>query len=415
MRVYLEAYGCSMNFAETSMLREAYKISGYDIVESPQDADLVVVGSCVVIEHTERKVLKRIKEFVSMGKKVVVIGCMPLARAELLEELDVIGIPSVELESRYEELGIQINPYTCVPKLNRVDVAIPIAQGCLGNCSYCITKLARGNLKSKSIDYIVNYARKAISMGYKEIRLTAQDTGDYGKDIGSDIAELVEKISSLEGDFRIRVGMMSPQPAEKFKRILDAFDNEKVYKFFHIPVQSGDDDVLKDMGRRYTVDDFISNVEMIKERFENYTLSTDIIVGYPTEDENSFKKSMDLVKKTSPNIVNITRFSPRPGTRAFRYKPLPGSIVKKRSRELTKLVMKIGLKNNLKLLGKDFNVLVVEKGRGDSMLTRTDFYRPVVLKGKLPMGTFTQAKVIGITHAYLVGKEKREEGRQRDV
>jgi len=410
MRVYLEAYGCTMNFAETSMLREAYRISGYDIVESPEDADLVVVGSCVVIEHTERKVLKRIKEFVSMGKRVVVTGCMPLARAELLEGLDVVGIPSVEIEERYEEIGLQVNPYDCIPKLNRVDVAIPIAQGCLGNCSYCITKLARGNLKSKSVDYIVNYARRAILMGYKEIRLTAQDTGDYGKDIGTDIAELVKRVSSLEGDFRIRVGMMSPQPVQRFKRILDVFDNEKVYKFFHIPVQSGDDDVLKDMGRRYTVDDFLYNVEMIKERFENYTLSTDIIVGYPTEDENSFKKSMKIVEKTSPNIVNITRFSPRPGTRAFRYKPLPGRVVKRRSRELTKLVMKIGLKNNLKLLGKDFNVLIVENGRGDSMLSRTDFYRPVVLKGKLPIGTFTKAKIVGITNAYLIGKEKKGGG-----
>lgn len=406
MKVYLEAYGCTLNFTETSMVAEAYRRSGYEIVEDPEIADIIVVGSCIVIEHTERKILRRIKKFESTNKRVYVIGCMPSGRKDLLSNLNVIPIPSTELEKRYEELGLEVNPYDCVPKLDRVDIGVPISQGCLGNCSYCITKLARGNLRSRSIDYILNYVRQAIKLGYREIRLTAQDTGDYGKDIGTDISTLIKSVAAIDGDFRIRVGMMSPQKESIFSRILDAFENEKVYKFFHLPVQSGDDEVLQDMNRRYSVEDFVKNVEMIRERFEHFTLSTDIIVGYPTETEESFRKTVELIEYTSPDIINITRFSARPGTKAYSYKELPGRIVKKRSRTLTKLSIEIGLRNNLKLFGKSFEILIVENGKENGNLVgRTNFYRPVVIKNeRFKIGEFSRALIVGVTPHYLIGK-----------
>ncbi|MCS7118812.1 MAG: tRNA (N(6)-L-threonylcarbamoyladenosine(37)-C(2))-methylthiotransferase, partial [Archaeoglobaceae archaeon] len=298
---------------------------------------------------------------------------------------------------------------SCLPKLRSDENSIAIvsiAEGCVGRCSFCATKFARGKLRSFSISKILEEVEKAVKLGFKEIQLTSQDTGCYGLDKGDFLlSELLKGISRIEGDFRVRVGMMNPQHAkEQIERLLEAFESEKIYKFLHIPVQSGDNRVLEDMRRDHTVEDFLEVVDAFRSKFE-ITLATDIIVGYPTETEESFWKTHELIEEVKPDMVNITRFSKRKGTPAEKLKEIPGWIVKERSRKLTDLCVRIGLENNRKFIGKSLKVLITSYGK-KWMLARTNSYRAVITTGKL--GEFKSVKIGTCRHNYLLDEELLE-------
>jgi len=194
---------------------------------------------------------------------------------------------------------------------------VPIATGCLGNCAYCITKIARGDLSSRHPSGIIESVRSLASSGPIEIQLTGQDTAAYGLDIGTDLPSLVREICAIPGDFRLRVGMMNPRSALPIvKQISDAYAEQKVFKFLHLPVQSASDEILAHMERGYRVADFRMFVDAVRKVVPEMTLSTDIIVGYPGEKEEDHMANLDLIREVKPDIVNVTRFSPRPGTRA---------------------------------------------------------------------------------------------------
>jgi MiaB/RimO family radical SAM methylthiotransferase len=186
--------------------------------------------------------------------------------------------------------------------------------------------------------------------------------------------------------------------------IIDGFNNYKIYKFLHLPVQSGDDSILKKMNRKYTISDFINIIGKFKDKFHKITLSTDIIVGFPTETKEQFNNSIKLIERISPDVLNITRFSARPNTIA---KKLSGRIiteeVKNRSRILSKISNDISLKINKKYIGKKYNVLTTEIGKNNTILGRTDNYKPVVLKGSIPLGEFFMVEIIDCEQNYLVG------------
>ena len=215
------------------------------------------------------------------------------------------------------------------------------------------------------------------------------------------LPELLERISEIEGDFRVRVGMMNPHHAVRMlDDLVEAFRSEKIYKFVHVPVQSGDEKVLKDMGRAHTVEDYEEVVSTFRRNFDDVMISTDIIVGFPTETEEAFVKSYELIRRTEPEIVNITRFSKRPFTPASKLKDIPDWIKKERSRRLTRLAREIGLKRNRRFLGKRLRVLVTKRGKGDTFMARADSYRPVIVsEGRL--GEFLTVEVVDCTFNYL--------------
>ncbi|MDI9610058.1 MAG: tRNA (N(6)-L-threonylcarbamoyladenosine(37)-C(2))-methylthiotransferase [Archaeoglobales archaeon] len=414
MRVAIETYGCTMNQADSDIMRAF--ISREFTLSSVEDADVVVVNSCGVIDFTERKILKRILELKNAGKKIVLAGCLSRISKQAIELADSAISPDnvdkiVETINSVFNCGVKILSWrdldkSCIPKLRSGDnviAIVSISEGCLGRCSFCATKFARGKLRSFSLEGIVRDVENALKSGFKEIQLTSQDTGCYGLDKGEFLLpKLLEKISKIEGEFRVRVGMMNPQHAKKqLEALLKAFESEKIYKFLHLPVQHGDNKVLEDMKRDHTVEDFLEVVEEFRRNFE-ITLSTDIIVGYPTETEESFWKTYELIEEVRPDIVNITRFSKRKGTPAERLKETPGWIVKSRSRELTELCVRIGLENNRKFLGKEIEVLITSSGR-KWMLSRTNSYRAVITDGKL--GEIKKVKIGAFRHNYLLDEE----------
>jgi MiaB/RimO family radical SAM methylthiotransferase len=203
----------------------------------------------------------------------------------------------------------------------------------------------------------------------------------------------------------MRVGMMNPFTALKnLDSIIQGFDNPKIYKFLHLPVQSGDNDILKKMDRKYYVEDFLKIIKKFRVNYPNITISTDIIVGFPTETEEQFQSTVNLLKKVKPDITNITRFSARPFTKA---KSMDGRIktevVKQRSKILTELCNNISKENNEKHVGKKYSILITEKGKNNTLVGRTDDYKPVVIKEKTALGDLINAEITEAAPTYLVG------------
>ncbi|MCU0852233.1 MAG: tRNA (N(6)-L-threonylcarbamoyladenosine(37)-C(2))-methylthiotransferase, partial [Thermoplasmata archaeon] len=282
---------------------------------------------------------------------------------------------------------------------------VPIATGCRGNCAYCITKLARGELRSRPPAKIVESVRTLVSRGPREIQLTAQDTASYGADVGGDLPSLVRDICSIDADFRLRIGMMNPKTALPLVDALGRmYQDPKVFKFLHLPVQSGSDRILESMDRGYTAADFEDIVNAIRKDVPDMTLSTDLIVGYPGETSEDHELNLRLIASTRPDIVNVTKFSPRPRTKALDQGPaVVGWKAKDRSREITVLRFKVALENNKAQIGKEFRALATERGKRESTILRTDEYRQIVVPEALELGKYFDVRVRRATATYLVG------------
>lgn len=399
MKIYTESYGCTLNKAETINIAEAIKKNGYEQTLDPAEADVILIGTCIVIQHTENHMLKRIEELKKYNKKLVISGCLPALKKDMFTNFITITPKDLNIHLKLLNMDLDLSTFSKTDE----PVAIPIAQGCLGKCTYCITKLARGYLKSYPEKEILRKVEMAVSLNHKEIRITAQDTAAYGKDVGTSLPELLKKTVQIDGEYRIRVGMMEPKETLTIlDPLLEIYENKKIFKFMHLPVQSGDDAILNNMRREYSVSDFYKIVSKIKERFSHLTFSTDVIVGYPTETEESFENTVKLVQNISPDILNITRFSPRPMTVAYDLKPILQRKVKEWSRILTKIHLKISEENNQKLIGTVHKALVTECGKR-YFLARSEGYRPIILKD-VKINKFYNVEIIDAKNVYLIGK-----------
>ena len=289
--------------------------------------------------------------------------------------------------------------------LEGVTGAVSISDGCVGQCSYCIVKQARGDIVSYPPRTIVNSVKRLVEAGAKEILITSQDTAAYGLDIGVCLPDLLNSITEIDGDFYIRVGMMNPLTTLKIlDDLAESFDDPKVFKFLHLPVQSSSDRILESMKRGYSVSDYVQIVDAFRERFPNLTLSTDFIVGYPGENTDDFERTMLLLKKTKPLKVNITRFSPRPNTPAAKMPDILERVKKERSRALTKAYHKISSELHRSLVGLLTEVIVTEKGKEGSVIARDPYYRNIVIKKNLKLGERHPVKIVDARTNYLVGE-----------
>jgi len=420
-KVYAEAFGCSANFADYEMAMGLLREAGFQLVENPEESDLLMAFTCTVKTPTERKMVRRIRELQALGKPFVVAGCMPKVEAELIEEIapraslmgpdSILKVVKVAEETlwgvRAHALEDMLVPKTCLPRVRKNPVVhiAPISSGCVGDCSYCIVKLARGRLFSYPLEAVVEDASRAIASGAKEIWVTAQDTAAYTSG-GARLPDLLEALCSLEGRFFIRVGMMTPNNAlSTLEDLIEAFRRDRVFKFLHIPVQSGNDEVLERMNRRYNVDDFKHIVARFREEIPRISLSTDIICGFPGETEDQFRDSLRLVEEVKPDVVNISRFGPRPGTKAAEMRPqTPGWETKRRSRMLSQRWRSLSLERNRQWIGWSGEVLIDEKGRGDSWVGRNYAYKAVVLRGEAHLGDLLQVRVVDAQPQYLLGE-----------
>ena len=453
MKIYIKTYGCTANHADSRYIAEAITSIGHTLCDEA-DADMIIVNTCTVTECTEQRVLSYIRSHHhdhhsdnhchhsdNHGKDMIVAGCLPAAQPEYMRQLGIDKfitprtlnditrlIPENTTKSITENTAPGLISQNPLPTSTAIAVpietmgsgckitqnplptstaiaAVNIATGCIGDCSYCIVKKARGELTSKPIPEIKQEVTKLISNGIWEIQLAGQDTACYGLDTGYSLPELLDELSNISGDFRIRVGMMNPAAAKNITgELIEAYRNEKIYKFLHLPVQSGSDTVLEDMKRHYKTEDYRKIISAFRSHYPDGIVSTDFIVGYPTERGEDFQHTLALLREVQAFKVNITRFSPRPHTKASQLKEISSGIKKERSRELTKEHHRIARQILHRYIGKTCNVTVTKRGKNNTSVTREDNYRYIVIKEKLPLTSHHRVKITDAAVTYLVGR-----------
>jgi threonylcarbamoyladenosine tRNA methylthiotransferase CDKAL1 len=420
--VYVKSYGCSANTADAEIAKGELLENGYTLVGTPEEADLNIILTCVVKTPTEQKVSRELKEMEASGKPLIVAGCMPKSMKakvlELVPTASLVGPDDIERmpEAAQDTLNgnkvvfIDGDPTdrTCLPRVraNSLVHIAPISTGCLGNCSYCIVKFARGHLFSFPVESIVSDIEHAVEDGCKEIWVTAEDTSTYN-DNGVRLPELLDRITAIEGDFRVRVGMTTPNSLDEvMPGLLRSLKNEKMYHFIHIPIQAGNDDILKEMRRKYTVQQFKDIAEKLRAVYPNIGLSTDIICGFPGETEEQFQDSLDLVTWLRPDVLNINRFWERPGTDAAE---MPGRLhgrdTKERSRRMTTLWKELAVDVGNKWMGWEGEILLSEDGKNDTKVGRNYVYKSIAVKTDKPLGSFIRVKVKDVGIGFLIADE----------
>ncbi len=399
MKIYVESYGCTLNKSEIGLYANKLLSEGAELTSSPDDADLRLIGTCVVIQHTEDRMLRRISDLSTKGK-VQVLGCLPSVSAGSIESENIQLLERKDFRSYYKGSLDDVE----IKEASVFD-GIPINQGCTGSCNFCISRVARGSLLSRPIEKITGQVLIQLNHGIREIRLSSLDSAAYGVDIGTSLDRLVSAVSSLPGEFRIRVGMMEPGNTSRILGpLLNAYSSSKVYKFLHVPVQSGDDRILDAMNRGYHAEDFRSIAREYRSRYPDSTLSTDIITGYPCDDDESFERTVRMLVETQPEIINITRFSPRPYTPDYNLKTPPTNSVKRWTADITRLHHEIAEERMQKQVGTIRKIFITEHGKNGSSVGRDNAYRPVAIPGIHDLYTFVDCEIVDATYAYAIGK-----------
>jgi MiaB/RimO family radical SAM methylthiotransferase len=273
--------------------------------------------------------------------------------------------------------------------------------------------LARGNLRSSSIKEVVERVRSDYAIGAREFWITSQDTASYGRDLCTDLANLLVALVKVEGDFHVRVGMMTPNMVTEMQsRLITAFDNPKIFKFLHLPVQSGDDTVLQFMRRFYTAEEFKRTVNTFRNEFPKLTLATDVIVGFPGETEEAFLNTLRILEELKPDIVNVSKFFARPKTIAARMKDdlVDKEETKRRSTATAELAKRISAERNLRWVGWIGEILIDEKGKLEgSWVGRNFAYKPIVIESKDNLlGKTVKVKVLEALTTYLKGEIEKK-------
>lgn len=441
MKVYFETFGCSANQASAETMLCIVRSMGFDLV-SEAEADVYICNSCTVKYTTEQKILHKIRLFGERGKDVIVAGCMPEVQLDLILNAHpgayVLGVRSVnglrtllqKLDGKGDFSGEAAGNQSYVPV--RVSSTAPdgflnlpkiryhqnihicqISTGCIFSCSYCIVRLARGDLVSFPPKDIISDVKAAVSEGCSEIWLTSQDDSQYGMDFSKDspegetrLPELLKQIADIPGSFKIRVGMMNPFSIKPIlPGLVDAFAHPKIYKFLHLPIQSASENVLKTMNRHYSMADVGEIIAAFKERFPDLTLFTDIIVGFCGETDEDFEMTAEWVRKYKPDKVNISKYSPRPGTKAFSLRNLDSRVPTARSKMLTEITDSLKQETKNQRVGKTEVVFVSKYGKESGVLARTADYKPVVLNepGLCP-GMSAKIRIIEATPGYFIGE-----------
>ncbi|XP_033250885.1 threonylcarbamoyladenosine tRNA methylthiotransferase-like [Drosophila miranda] len=379
-KVFVKTWGCAHNNSDSEYMAGqlaayGYKLSGKD------EADLWLLNSCTVKNPSEDTFRNEIESGMSNGKHVVVAGCVPQGapKSDYLRGLSVIGVQQIDRVVEVVEETLKGHSVRQLqnkkvhgrrvagaplsqPKVrkNPLIEIISINTGCLNQCTYCKTKHARGDLASYPPQEIVDRARQSFAEGCCEVWLTSEDTGAYGRDIGSSLPELLWKLVEVIPEHcMLRVGMTNPPYIlEHLEEVAKVLQHRRVYAFLHVPVQSGSDSVLGEMKREYCRKDFEHVVDFLRERDPGFTIATDIICGFPTETEEDFEETMTLCGRYRFPSLFINQFFPRPGTPAAKMERIPANLVKKRTKRLTDLFY--SYEPYAQRVGEMYTVLVTE-------------------------------------------------------
>ena len=423
--VFVKSYGCSANLADGEVLAGCLAEAEFTLVESVEAADVLVINCCAVKGPTEDRMFEVLRR-VPKGKLLVVAGCLPMICFDRLcrevrfdgvvgagagrQIVDVVNrvLSGERVVSLADASSVKVS--LLLPRLrgNPVVSVVPVGYGCLGSCAYCCVVFARGRLRSCTVPDVVARVKVDLAAGAKEFWLTSQDMACFGRDIGTNLAELLRAVCGVPGDFRVRVGMMTPNFAgDMLDDLVKAFGDEKVFRFLHLPVQSGDDAVLKRMRRLYTARQFREIVGAFRDAFPMLSLSTDVICGFPGETREAFENTLKLIGDVAPDVVNVSKFFARPGTAAAEMTDVVEQAeIKRRSAEMAVLAKRVALERNQRWVGWTGEVLVDEKGKvAGSWIGRNFAYKPTVVKSEADLlGRTLMVRVVKAFVTHLEGE-----------
>jgi len=417
-KVCVETYGCTLNQADSDIIMAILK-ERHSLVEDWKKSDVVVINSCTVKGATENRIFERMRTLRKEGKAFVIAGCLTANAAKIRKyapAAPLVGTSSLRhiSDAVDDALAGRATSYNAneakdaLPKLLTAPIMrIPINDGCTSQCHFCQTKLARPYLRSYTPKTILKWIGTAVENGAKEIQLTSMDSGAYGLDIKTTLVSLLRLIAESdfgEKKFFVRVGMINPNHAKRMlPELVEILQGPRFYRFLHIPVQTGSEKVCREMNRDHSVKDFIDIVRAVRKAMPDATIATDIIVGYPTETRADFAKTLELLETVRPDITNVSKFSPRPGTKAMELSQLANGEVKRRSTVASEEVKKTSMERKKLYVGRACRVLVTERQR--DFTGRDINYHQVVVKGfKGPLGAFVDVTVASANHGSLFGK-----------
>ncbi|XP_071409274.1 threonylcarbamoyladenosine tRNA methylthiotransferase [Pithys albifrons albifrons] len=426
-KIWIRTWGCSHNNSDGEYMAGQLAAYGYKITEDPAEADLWLLNSCTVKNPAEDHFRNSIRKAQEGKKKVVVAGCVPQAqpRQDYLKGLSIIGVQQIDRVVEVVEETIKGHSVRFLgqkkdhgkrlggarldlPKIRRNPLIeiISINTGCLNACTYCKTKHARGDLASYPIEELVDRARQSFQEGVCEIWLTSEDTGAYGRDIGTDLPTLLWRLVEVipEGAM-LRLGMTNPPYIlEHLEEMAKILSHPRVYAFLHIPVQSGSDSVLMDMRREYCVADFRQVVDFLKEKVPGITIATDIICGFPGETDEDFQETVRLVEQYRFPSLFINQFYPRPGTPAAKLPQVPPAVKKQRTKDLSQLFHSYNPYDHK--VGERQRVLVTEESFDSNYyVAHNPFYEQVLVpKDPLLMGKMVEVNIYEAGKHFLKGQ-----------
>jgi threonylcarbamoyladenosine tRNA methylthiotransferase MtaB len=415
-KVAFKTLGCRLNQFETDSIVTDFHKAGYEIVPFESDADVYVVNTCTVTNQSDQKSKNTINQAVRFAGNngiTVVTGCMVTSQKEYLESRSDLTyvidnkqkssvFPLVESHLNGEilhpsDFKQDLFNFSVVEKGFHTRSMIKVQDGCNNFCTYCIVPKVRGRALSRPVDDVLENVRNVVDLGFKEVVLTGVNISRYNSG-GIIFENLVEKIIELPGDFRIRISSIEPEGfTDKF---IELFDHPKLCQHLHLCLQSGSDEVLRLMRRFYTLDQFIEFTESFKKRYSLFNFTTDIIVGFPGETEDFFRKSADVARQIGFSHIHTFKYSVRKGTIAEK---LPNHVPEKIKTERSEIIRQIAEENKTgyrkQFIGKEQTVLI-EKPHGRlGAKGYGEHYIPIAIKGlHAEQNTFHKVKITGIAN-----------------
>lgn len=422
--VFIESYGCSANKNNSEILAGILTRAGYKITNNLEIAEIIIINSCIVKGKTENKIKRRMQNLSKLNKLLIVTGCMPETDSKQIKKLnkkiillgthhykEILNLIKKNKENKlnWEEQNKYLTEKNeekiNLPKIpyNKLISIIQISEGCLGQCTYCKTSIAKGKLFSYKSKNILKSIENDLKQGAKEIWITSQDNAAYNLEKGlQKLPELLKEILNLKHNFKLRLGMMNPNNLYQIlNEMIEIYKHPKIYKFLHIPIQSASNKILKDMNRFYQIKKVEEIIKKFKKEIPNITIATDIIIGYPTETEKDFQKSLNFIKTYKPDILNLSKFSSHKQTPAGRLKQLPITILKKRTTKIMEFHKQTALENKQKFKSKTIKVFVNKKIAENIYESRDENYNIVIINSKekiLGKNLDTKIKEVNVHH-----------------
>ncbi len=381
MKISIVTFGCKVNQYESELMAESLEKKGHVIVPENFEADVYIVNSCAVTRTAERKVEREVRRIKREHpkSKIVLVGCYPQLAREIPVDVDLVLGNSEKRRIQDYLMSMKKGVYVdraywlrdgSVESLqtgfgDRTRAYIKIEDGCDRNCSYCAIRLARGTkIRSKPIEEALKEFQRLLKRGYKEIVITGINIGRYGVDTGEKLVDLLRELDGMPGEFRYRLSSLNPEDVnDEFLNFVS--QSTKMCHHLHLSLQSGSDDVLKMMRRNYTSDDYLKIVDRLRTIDPDFSITTDVIVGFPGETEEDFERTLEMVEKVRFSRVHVFRFSPRDGTPASKMKDrIPGNVVKNRSEILSIKAEEIAKLYREKSIGKVRRVLIEKNSNG---------------------------------------------------